>query len=204
MFIFVDYVSSFADTAINLQRQINEICYYCAETPGMSIYHDKSKIIVFRNGSPLRQYEHWMYNAKEIEVVNCYKYLETILDLTKDVLAIQATKAVYVIYAYQKHFGYFSVNDAFKLLDAMVKPILTHSSEILGYNTCQWIENVHISFCQRIACLNQNIASFFTLSECGRLPISLTYMSKYVKYSLKLTEMPQYWLPRQSLFCLET
>jgi hypothetical protein len=94
----------------------------------MCINLDKSKIIVFRNGGPLRQYEHWMYNENEIEVVNCYLGANFTPKLswtkTKDVLAIQATKAVNVIYSYQKHFGYFSVNDAFKLFDAMVKPIL--------------------------------------------------------------------------------
>jgi hypothetical protein len=71
-----------------------------------------------------------------------------------------------------------------------------------GYNTCRQIENVHISFCKRLACLNQNVASFFALSECGRLLISIRYMSKCVKYWLKLTEMPQYRLPRQCYIML--
>jgi hypothetical protein len=84
----------------------------------------------------------------------------------------------------------------------MVKPILTYLSEMWGYNTCRQIENVHISFCKRIACLNQNLASFFALSKCGRLPISVTYMSKCVKHCLKLTEMPQYRLSRQCYIML--
>jgi hypothetical protein len=59
-----------------------------------------------------------------------------------------------------------------------------------------------ISFCKRIACLNQNVASFFALSECGRLTISVTYVSKFIKYRQKLTEMPQYRLPRQCYIIL--
>jgi hypothetical protein len=173
----------------------------------MCINLDKSKIIVFRNGGPLRQYEHWMYNENEIKVVSCCKYLgayftsELSWTKMKDVLAIQATKAVNVIYAYQKHFGYFSVNDAFKLFNARVK---TYSSEISGYNTCRQIENVHISFCKRIACLNQNIAIFFALKKCGCHPISVTFMSKCVKFWLKLKEMPKYCYQDNAILYLET
>ena len=55
-FMFADDASSVADTVLNLQRQINYIDDFCKDT-GMNLTLDTSKIIMFRNGRPLRTYE---------------------------------------------------------------------------------------------------------------------------------------------------
>ena len=46
--------------------------------------------------------------------------------------ALQALKASASIFKYQKKFGFFSPEDAFKLFDSVVKPILCYGSEIWG------------------------------------------------------------------------
>ena len=58
-------------------------------------------------------------NGAEIEVVPNCKYLGAFFtpklswNMTKDVLAKQAKKAVFSIYNLSKHFGYFKPNEAF-------------------------------------------------------------------------------------------
>ena len=47
--MFADDVSSFADSVIRLQKQINLIEKFC-KSVGMSLNLSKTKIIVFRNG----------------------------------------------------------------------------------------------------------------------------------------------------------
>ena len=42
----------------------------------MSLNVDKSKVMVFRNGGPLRRYEKWYYKNSMLEAVPCYKYLD--------------------------------------------------------------------------------------------------------------------------------
>ena len=42
---------------------------------GMEINLDKTKIIVFRNGGPLRAVEKWYFNGVQVDVVSFYKYL---------------------------------------------------------------------------------------------------------------------------------
>ena len=72
----------------------------------------------------------------------------------------------------------------------MIKPILCFNSNIWGYEYSHAIEKVHFRFCKRKCCLNQNTADLFALSECGRYPLSVTYMTQCIKYWIKLTEMP--------------
>ena len=186
-FLFADDVACVADTVINLQRSINHVASFCDST-GMQINIDKSKIMVFRNGRPLRAYESWTYKGVKLETVPFYKYLgsyftpKLLWTKTKQILSLQALKAVNSILNQQKHFGYFHHHEAFKLFDSVVKPILTYSAEVWGYQYCEQIENVQIRFCKRIACLNRNVADFFALSECGRYPLFVTYMNRCVKY----------------------
>ena len=201
-FMFADDVAAIADTVVNLQRKISAIEQFCDHT-GMKLNLDKSKIVVFRNGGSLRHCERWFYKGNPIEVVSFYKYLGAYFTSrlswfkTQQMLSMQAQKAVNTIFRYGKHFGYFSLQDAFKLFDAMVKPILVYSSPLWGFQVCSQIEKVHIQFCKRLACLNKNVANIFPLSECGRYPLSTTYMSNCIRYWTQLISMPPTRYPRQ-------
>ena len=57
------------------------------------------------------------------------------------------SKAVNVIFRYQRYFGYFTYKDLFKLIDAMVTPIPTYSADIWGFKVRDELENVHIKLC---------------------------------------------------------
>ncbi|XP_053390704.1 uncharacterized protein LOC128553545 [Mercenaria mercenaria] len=131
--MFADDVSTVAKTVIKLKNQLNIVSDFCDET-GMKLNLDKSKIMVFRRGGPLRHCEKWTFMGQAIEVVSIYKYLGTFFtpksswSKTQEILSLQANKAMNTIFQYQKHFGYFDNADAFKLFDSVVKPILTSSS----------------------------------------------------------------------------
>ena len=72
--MFADDVASFSDTVVRLQKLIDLIAEFC-KMVGMELNLDKTKIVVFRNGGPLRFAEKWFYNGTPIEVVSFYKYL---------------------------------------------------------------------------------------------------------------------------------
>jgi len=120
--MFAEVVSSVTGTVLNLQRQINYIYDFCKDT-GMNLNLDKSKIIVFRNGGPLRTYESWTFRWNIVDVVPYYKYLGALFtstlswNKTKETLSQQAYKAVVNTLKHQKRFGYFFANEALKLLD---------------------------------------------------------------------------------------
>ena len=105
---------------------------------GMNIYLDKSKIIVFRNGGPLRTYETWTLRGNRVEVVTYYKYIGAFFTSTlswnkaKETLSQQASKAVVNILKYQKQVGYFFANETLKLFDSIVVPSLCYSADVWG------------------------------------------------------------------------
>ena len=129
--MFADDVSCFSDTVIRLQRMIDLIAKFC-KAVGMKLNLNKTKIMVFRNGGIVKQIEKWLYQGTQIEIVSIYKYLglyftpKLIWTKTKELTAMQAQKAVCSIFKFQKKFGHFCPNDAFKLFDSMVKPILCY------------------------------------------------------------------------------
>ena len=64
----------------------------------------------------------------------------------KEELAAQARRALFTLYNVQNKLGTFSINDAFKLFDTMILPILTYAAEIWGYDYSIQIEKVHDRF----------------------------------------------------------
>jgi len=199
---YADDVSDFADTVIKLQRQINTIAHFC-DSFDMKLNLDKTKIIVFRNGGPLRHTEKWLYKGSPIEVVSLYKYLGMYMtpklcwSKSHEFASKQALKVSYFIYKYQFKFGHFHPYDIFKLFDSMVLPILCYGSQIWGYQYINKIERVHLAFCKKYIQLPQNSSDVFVYGECGRLPLCTIYFANCVKYWLKLITMEEYRYPRQ-------
>ena len=72
--MFADDVSSFADTVVQLQRQINRIEQF-TKGVGLEINLEKTKIMVFRNGGVIKNTEKWFDDQNMIEIVLFYKYL---------------------------------------------------------------------------------------------------------------------------------
>ena len=199
--MFADDVACCADTVVNLQRQLNSISTFCEET-GMTVNLNKSEIIVFRNGGPLRNSERWTYNGKTVKVTNMYKYLGLLFtpklswSRSKNKLAAQARKAICSIKLYQKPFGHFSQQEMFKLFDSMVVPILTFGSEIWGFSYSEEIERVQIDFCRYFLGVNTSVNNSVILGECGRLPLCSIYLVKCIKYWCNLLYMPNTRYPK--------
>lgn len=71
--LFADDLVLFAETVIELQRLINRLAEYC-DLWQIKVHVLKTKVIVFRNGGPLRDYERWKFKDSNLEVVAYYKY----------------------------------------------------------------------------------------------------------------------------------
>ena len=106
-----------------------------------------------RNGGPLRLTEKWWFEGKNVEIISFYKYLgifftsKLIWSRTIESHALQALKASASIFQYQIFFVFFfSPEDAFKLFDSVVKPILCYGSEIWGYRYYEKIKKVQSKF----------------------------------------------------------
>ena len=76
--LFADDLVLFAETVIELQRMINRLAVYC-DMWHIKVNAFKTKVIVFRNGGPLRNYERLKFKYPNLEVVTYYKYLVLLL-----------------------------------------------------------------------------------------------------------------------------
>ena len=138
--MYADDVANCAETRVRLQRQINLIGEFC-NIKEMKVNLNKTEIIVFRNGGPLRNYERWtLEGTPNIRTTSEYKYMGLIFtpklswSKAKRKLAAQARKAVFCIRNYQRKFGYFKHEEYFRLFDSMVSPILCFGLEVWGMN----------------------------------------------------------------------
>ena len=84
-----------------------------------------------------------------------YKYLGLIFtpklnwSVARKTLASQANKALGLLYMYNKRCGGLLVNINCELFDKIVLPILLYGAEIWGYEYCDSIEVVQITFYRR-------------------------------------------------------
>ena len=92
---------------------------------------------------------------------------------------------------------YFFANEALKLFDSIVVPILCYSAGVWGYQYTECIERVQSNFCRRVCCLNKHVPNFTALYECGR-PLSVIYVTRCVKSWIKLTTLSSHRYPKQT------
>ena len=71
--LFADDLVIFAETVIELQRLINRLIEYCNRWH-VNVNINKTMVIVFRNGDPLREYERRKFKDTNLHVVTYHKY----------------------------------------------------------------------------------------------------------------------------------
>ena len=149
--LYADDIATSGDLVGRLQRIINEIERFC-DLWGLLLKMTKSKIVVSRRGGIVKNMEKWYLKGKEIEVISMYKYLGLIFtpklnwSMVKKTLASQANKALGLLYMHNKRCGGLPVNRNCELFDKIVLPILLYGAEIWGYEYCESIEVVQITF----------------------------------------------------------
>jgi len=205
--MYADDVANPADTVINLQRQINVIKTFC-ENSGMALNIGKTEIVVFRNGGPVKCIEQWNYGTSPINIASFYKYMGLIFtpklswSRSQRKLACQATKSIVCIRNYQKQYGYFHFHECFKLFDSMVKPILLYGSEIWGFKFSPIIELVQTHYCKLFLGVSRSTNTDMVLGECGRLPLYVDYVSRFIKYWCRILHMSSNRYPKQTYIML--
>ena len=107
--MFADDITNCADTWIRLQ--------FCQLTK-MTVNMNKTEIIVFPNGGPLRSYVSWTFNGLPVKTTSEYKYMDLIFtpkvsrSKAKRKLAFQSREAIFCIKTYQKIFFFNRMKDS--------------------------------------------------------------------------------------------
>lgn len=201
--MFADDVVLLSHSVVGLQRQLN-ILNNTAQRLNLTVNHEKSKIVVFRNGGHLASTEKWFYNDVQLEVVNEYKYLGVIFSTgltfsySLESMAMKAKKGVFGILKMLWSLGENCPNIFFKLFDCQIQPMLTYGSEIWGLMANHTtIERVHRFAIKRLLNVSVKTPSSLIYCESGRHPLYIQTYAKSIKYWLKLNRMPETRIPRK-------
>lgn len=111
---------------------------------------------VFRRGGIVKSNEKRFYGQKLVQHVTNYKYLGQFFtsklswSLAKQTLALQAGKALNMLYVYNYKCGGIPYNINVEMFDKMIVPILLYGSEIWGFKYSDKIERIQYAFCERL------------------------------------------------------
>jgi hypothetical protein len=192
--MYADDIGNMTDTVGRLQAILNELATFCKKF-GMKVNADKTQIMVFRNGGPLRNNEKWFYNGQPVRVTSYYDYLglriSCVMKWGKATqnLALKALKAVNVIKKFACCYQCTDVTILLSLFDKMVLPIVMYGAEVWGTDYITCIEKVQTRFCKYVLGVGSRVSDLAALGECGRKPLFVQYYCKVIKYWIKLLQM---------------
>ena len=133
-----------------VQNHLDNLYVYC-NTWGLNVNTSKTKIMVFRKRGKIRNDEKWTYNGQDIEIVDNFNYLGTVLNYTgsftlnQEHLVGKALKAMNILLYKCKQYD-LKPKLFCQLFDSFVGSICCYASEIWGFNKSKEIERIHLKF----------------------------------------------------------
>ena len=191
MLLYADDICIMNDSVGRLQNQLNTLSKYCSEN-GLLVNLSKTKVVVFRNGGRLRQNERFYFNGQKLEFVTYYKYLGIIFSSrllwsnALSTLAAQAEKSIFMLKRMFVKIGDVPVSLSMDLFDKIVAPVLLYGAEMWGTQKREAIELVQRKFCKYILKVSYSTPNAAALGELGRLPLSVLYKMKCIKFWLNI------------------
>ena len=156
----------------------------------MIVNETKTKIMVF--GTTVGH--QFMYNDKQLEIVDQYKYLGVLFNTINRVngnvfknaqahICIQAKKAMFKILKDTRKIGMLSPNVALKLFDSLVLPIMEYGNEVWFSNKeIGDLEKVHLKYLKIILGVNKSTCNLAVRGELARYPLIIRQKVQCIKY----------------------
>ena len=142
----------------------------------LSVNLSKSRVVVFRNGGPLRHGDNYIlmtFNWKLLVTTNMLVFTSR-LCWSQPLLTL-SDNAVFTLKRVIKTVGGFPISLSLDVFDKLVLPILVYRSEIWGTKYRESIELVHRKFCKYILAVSYNTSNAPVLGDLGRTPLSVFY-----------------------------
>ena len=207
--LFADDIVLISTTPIGLQNQLNSL-KEASDEIGLSVNHDKTKVMTFRKGGFLGRREKWFFGGTRLEVVNSYKYLgftmttKLSMDVALAEYAGRAKNRIISIFRALHKLGPIDVSLFFKLFDSQVKPVLLYAAEVWGNRQTEVreklhvIERVHMYACKRLLGVSMKTPNTLIYAELNRFPLTVDSIMRSIKYWAKILRLPMERLPRQA------
>jgi hypothetical protein len=188
--MYADDTVLFSETQQGLKDMINCLYQYTTKW-NITVNVDKTKSVVFRKNSRIKENLCWKYDNEAIDIVDNFDYLGVTLnfngnfDKTHSVLASQCKKRLSYLLVKMKTLC-LNVSTKLKLFDTYISSTANDGCEIWGLYPAHEFERVHLDFCTQILSVKKSTVSMMLYSELGRIPLILNRKYRMIKYSLKL------------------
>lgn len=189
LLLFADDTLLLSETKEGLQSLLDKLHIYCIKW-NVTVNTDKSKVMVFKNGTRLENIDFY-YNNIKLEMVKKFTYLGVTLSSngkfyqSQKHLAEQASKALFALNNLFESTS-LDIQDKVKLFDSMILPILMYSSEIWGFHDSTDIERVHVKFLKQLLCVRSQTCNHAVYGEFGRVPLVVKRKERILKYWMKI------------------
>ena len=190
LLLFADDMAILGKSPAEVQSHLDKLYVYC-NAWGLNVNTAKTKIMVFRKRGRLKENEKWSYNGNDIEVVDNFNYLGTVLNYTgsfklnQEHLVGKALKALNTLLFKCNEFD-IKPKIFCQLFDAFVGSILNYASEVWGFTKSDDIERIHLKFCKRLLQVKINTCNVAVYGELGRYPLYVNRFVKIIKYWFKV------------------
>ena len=190
LLLYADDIVIFADSAEELQSEINSLYSYCDRWK-LKVNSSKSHVVVFKRGR-INQSERWMYGNEEITAVTKIPFLSLLFTSNgsfhqaQATLSDQANKALFQLYMKLHPFSNLDVSIILDPFDKFVSPVLNYACEVWGFHTDLDIERVHLNFCKRVLGVKRTTQNDFVYGILGRVLMNIIRHIRIVKYWLSI------------------
>ena len=132
MLLYADDMVLMATCPVDLQQQLDLLYEFCT-SKGLQVNLEKTGIVVYRKaGSKLAQGLQWLYDGKQVQVSDSFRYIGVWLHSTKglsvakDALKATGQRAMWAMLGKYKHMELRDFSMKTHIFDTLVKPVLAY------------------------------------------------------------------------------
>lgn len=189
LLLFADDLAIISETPNGLQKHLNTLHTYC-ERWGLTVNIDKTKVMIFQKGRTRKGYN-FCYNNKNLEIVDSFAYLGTVLSpnglFNKHVkITAEKTLQLYNTFMYKTQKLSLDCKTMMELFDVACSSKMNYGAEVWGYTNAKDLERVHLKFCKRLLGVKTSTCTPAVYCELGRKPLLLTRTLRIIKYWFKV------------------
>ena len=208
---YADDIVLLSTSKDGLQKALTIVHQYCQDWR-LKVNCKKTKCMTFSRGTQKEKTQFKM-GGEVLENVKEYKYLGIIINkknctFTPSIKALRnkATRALYAIKA-KVNIHRLPIKMAFKLFDALIKPILLYASEVwepfIDNDYDKWdhneIEKVHTQFIKQLLGVNRSTTNILVRGETNRHSLLQEVLKRHIKYMKYVKEKEDDRLVTQAL-----
>ena len=188
--LYADDTIVLAESENDLQEALNVVHKYCKDW-SLNVNIQKTKIVVFSRGK-IRNKPIITFNNQQIEVVDDYTYLGTVLNYNnrfskaRQKQISQAQKALFSLRSKSLQLS-LPVDIELELFETLVLPILLYGSEIWGLESnSQDVEMFQCRYYKRLLHVSKFTANCMTYGEVGKHSIKKLIESRMLNFWIRI------------------